>query len=256
MPVSQRDFRESLLDPTRAVPEGLQDPAGRPAGKRFDVYRNNVVASLSEALGTGFPVIRKLLGEERFRMLAISYTRAHPPRSPLMMHMGADLPAFLAGFEQLASYGYLPDVARLELAMRQSYHAADAAPLDPALFGQLPPEDLAESRLTLAPSLHLVESAWPIVQIWQFNMAGGPKPVPRAETALVTRPGFDPQIKSVGQADGAFLRAIMDRIPIGAAAERAANQSPDFDLVGLLGTLLADRAITQLSPPTDQGHTP
>ena len=50
----QSAFAAALMDPTQPAPEGLRDPFGGPAGKRFDVYRNNVAVSLTEALETGF----------------------------------------------------------------------------------------------------------------------------------------------------------------------------------------------------------
>jgi len=38
----QDSFTDALLNPDLATPSGLVDPKGRVAGKRFDVYRNNV----------------------------------------------------------------------------------------------------------------------------------------------------------------------------------------------------------------------
>ena len=64
MTVSQNLFRSALLDPSLPVPGGLTDAEGRPAGARYNVYRNNVAVSLTEALHTGFPIISKLLGKE------------------------------------------------------------------------------------------------------------------------------------------------------------------------------------------------
>ena len=45
--MQQSDFTAAILDPDAPVPPGLLDPEGRPAGKRFNVYRNNLAASLS-----------------------------------------------------------------------------------------------------------------------------------------------------------------------------------------------------------------
>ena len=55
MNVDQDAFRAALLDPSLVAPEGLTDGQGRPAGRRFDVYRNNVSVALADALETAFP---------------------------------------------------------------------------------------------------------------------------------------------------------------------------------------------------------
>ena len=91
-------FVPALLDPQSAVPEGLVDVEGRAAGKRFDVYRNNVVVSLSAAMAVGFPVIEKLVGAPFFSAMAGVFVRAHPPRSPVLAMYGAAFPEFLESF--------------------------------------------------------------------------------------------------------------------------------------------------------------
>ncbi len=179
MSVDQAMFRRAMLAPDQPVPEGLTDGVGRPAGRRFAVYRNNVAVSLTEALETGFPAIRGLIGEENFKKVAGLYLRAHTPASPLMMQYGADFPQFLSDFQPLSHIGYLADVAQLELALRQSYHAADAAPLDAARLDGLPPERLFAARFTLAPALRLIRSPWPLHAIWAYaTQPGAPKPHP------------------------------------------------------------------------------
>jgi hypothetical protein len=247
MSVSQAAFRAALLDPQAAVPDGLTDAEGRPAGKRFDVYRNNVVASLAAGLETGFPALRALIGAERFRGLAIAYARAHPPSSPLMMHLGAEMPAFLAAFAPLAPLPHLPDLARLELAIRESYHAADAAPVEPADLGALAPEELAETRLALAPALRLVRSDHPVVSLRRAALDGAPAPRAAAETALVTRPGYDPQVVALSPAGAAFVGALATGATLGAAAEAGAARDPDFTPAAPLSALLQGGAIVALS---------
>lgn len=246
MSAGQTEFRAALLDPLMPVPPGLLDPAGRAAGKRFDVYRNNVVVSLSNALSDAFPVIRKLLGDNNFHILAGQFVRCHPPASPLITQYGADLPGYLAAFEPVQHLGYLPDVARLELALRESYHAADSAPVDAAALQALPPERLLDVRLSLAPALRLVRSDWPIVSIWRFNTEDGPKPAMRAETALITRPAFDPVVHDLTPAAGVFVAALAAGDTFGAAVEAASDRDPSFDLTPALGALVAGGALTEI----------
>ena len=87
-----KPFLPALLDPKSTVPVGLTDAAGHAAGSRFDVYRNNVSVSLTEALATGFPVIEKLVGEAFFTAMAGVFLRAHPPRSPVLARWGDAFP--------------------------------------------------------------------------------------------------------------------------------------------------------------------
>ncbi len=247
MSVSQTTFHTALLDPSAAVPDGLLDANAQPAGRRFSVYRNNVAVSLTEAMHQAFPVITKLLGAKNMDGLSGIFLRKHPPSSPLMMFYGEEFPEFLAGMEQLSHLGYLADVARLELAQRRSYHAADseAAPAD-ALA--LPPEDIMQAKLGLAPSLQVLRSDWPVFSIWRFNTEDdAPKPEPRAEDVVITRPEYDPVPHLLPEGGADWITAIQTGKTIGGAFEETAAHSPEFDLGATLALLLQGGAITSVT---------
>lgn len=246
MTVDQTSFHTALLSPDAPRPLGLSDGHGQPAGRRYDVYRNNVAVSLTEALETAFPAVAKLVGAANFKLLAGAFLRQHPPTSPLMMFYGREMPDFLASFEPTRSLGYLPDVARLELALRESYHAADAAPIDPAALQALAPEALMANPLALAPSVRLVRSNWPVHALWRFNMDNGPKPAARAEDTLVLRPEMDPNPTLLPAGGGAFIDALLEGAPLGAAYEAGTSQADTFDLSQTLALLIGANAITAI----------
>lgn len=248
MRVTQSEFRAALIDARLPAPVGLHDGAARPAGRRFDVYRNNVAVSLTEALHEGFPVIARLLGKTNMDGLAGMFLRARPPQSPLMMHYGDGFPEFLAGLEQLSHLGYLPDVARLELALRRAYHAADAAPLDPVRLAQVAPEDLLGARLGFTPAATLLRSPWPIYDIWRFNTEpDAPKPRAVAQDVLITRPDFDPAPHPLPPGAAAWIAALMAGETWSAADDDARADEPDFDPAAPLTLLIQGGAITQLT---------
>lgn len=246
MNVDQGTFRRAVLSPEVSRPDGLSDGMGQPAGRRFDVYRNNVAVSLTEALETAFPVIQKLVGEANFKLLAGAFLRQHPPSSPLMMFYGQEMPEFLTGFGPTSSLGYLPDVARLELALRESYHAADADAIDPTRLQALAPDELMSSTFSLAPSLRLIRSPWPIHAIWAFNMSDGPKPKAGAEDVVVLRADMDPEPSLLPPGGGAFLATLLDGAPLGTAFETAMGEAEGFDLSQILAILIGANAITDL----------
>ena len=248
MSVTQTEFRTALLDGGAVTPDGLRDADGGPAGRRFDVYRNNVAVSLTEALETGFPVIRKLLGEENFKGLAGIYLRQSPPESPMMMYYGASFPDFLRSFEPVQHIGYLGDVAELEMAQRRSYHAADAQAAGGDILARVPPEELENLRFVFAPSVEVVSSPWPIYDIWRFNMIeGAPKPRAEAQDVLITRPEFDPELHLLPTGGSAFITALQSGETLGQAAAQASAEAEDFDLGACLTLLLTGQAITTVT---------
>jgi hypothetical protein len=238
--VDQTALRNAISDPSMQVPAGLTDGAGRAAGRRFSVYRNNVTASLIEALECAFPVIARLVGGQFFRAMAAEFARAHPPRSPLIMLYGRDFPRFLESFGPVSHLPYLPDVARLEQARREAYHDADARPVDGSALA-LAPEDLAAARLSLAPSLRLVRSRFPIHSIWKANTSGGPKPVFAPEDVIVTRPALDPVVTLLPEGS-----EVLEALMAGATIEEAAAGEAESALAPLFAALVHGGAITAI----------
>jgi hypothetical protein len=236
----QSAFAAALLDPDAAVPSGIVDPMGRPAPKRFAVYRNNVASSLTRALEAAFPTVQKLVGEAFFSAMAGAFLRQHPPTSKMLMLYGDALPDWLESFPPVAQLGYLPDVARLDQAMRESYHAADSAALSEAELQQLLGSDIADLRLRLAASLRLVRSPWPVQSIWAASHEAGPNPQPKAEAALVLRPLFDPRPHRLSAADGAFVASLLAGRTLGQSLDDADGAA---DLPAVLALLVSGRAI-------------
>jgi hypothetical protein len=239
----QTVFHAGLLNPAAPVPDGLIDAQARPAGRRYGVYRNNVTVSLREALADGFPSLVSLIGRENFDHVARAYLRQSPPTSPLMMHYGARMPDFVATLEQLKHLPYLADVARIDVAMRQSYHAADSRGIDPAALQALTEEALLATRFRFAPSMILVRSRYPIGSIWHYTLRSGPKPKGIAEDVLILRAEYDPEPVILGPGAADVVAAWQEGTPFGAAIEAADDA---FDLAALLNVLLQHNAITTL----------
>jgi hypothetical protein len=233
MTVTQGQLRAALLSADTPAPDGLIDGRGAPAGRRYDVYRNNVAASLIEAMKLAFPHVRGLLGARNFDSLVPVFIQDNPPCSPLMMHYGSTFPAFLEAFKPLAHLSHLADVARLDLALRASYHAADARPFDPLVLQQ-PPEELNQLHLTRAPATRLIRSRWPLFDLWRrANDPEAPKPRAQGQAVLITRPEYDPVVNLLPNGAATWLNAL-ETLPLGPSIEVATAAAPDFDLAGSL----------------------
>jgi len=238
--ISQSTFLAALLQPDLAPPEGLIDGQNRPAGRRFSVYRNNVIASLIDAMEVGFPSVFKLLGAENFRPLARLFVAEHPPHSPLLMHYGTAFPSFLAKIDALSRFPYLPDMAHLDLAIRQSYHSPDAPPFDPQDLEGNPLESL---RFSFAPATKILASPQPIFSIFQHLFNAAPRPNPGPEALLITRAEFDPIPHSLPPGGHSFISGIMQGHTLGIAYENTLTTTPDFDPTPLLSLLMTSGAL-------------
>ena len=205
------------------APEWLRKQGGRPEAGRFRIYRNNVGVALATALENRFPVLRRLVGEDCFAAMAQAYASARRPRSPVMLSYGDELAAFIEGegFPAVSSLPYLADVARLEAAVTDAYHAAEAPVADLAVLASLAPEALDRARLCPHPAVRILSSPHPVGTIWSAHQADSVAPVERwvGETVLMARPHADVRLTILPPEDVPFMMAVLGGIAIGAAAE-------------------------------------
>lgn len=233
-------FAAALLDPHATLP-GLRAGNGSDPSVRLDVYRNNVLSSLVDALAETFPVVQALVGEQAFRAVAAVHARAHPPASPVLARYGDAFAGWLVDFEPLAALPCLPDLARLEYARVQAFHAAEAPVLAAeALAAALAqPERLPGLVLRPHPSVRVVTSPWAVVSLWAAHQRsdhrGDDLAARQAEAALVLREGEDAVVVPVAPPTARFVSQLQQGRPLGAATAQA---GADLDLATSLALLL------------------
>lgn len=255
----QADFVEALKRPDAPVPDAIGKKGGKPAKRRFDVYRNNVIVGMTEALRATFPAVDKLVGAEFFAASARIYIDEHPPRSPLLFRYGESFGDFLDGFPPAASTPYLGDVARLEWARLEAYHARDCEPLAIEALsaflgaGDDGTSDVGSLRMALHPSFALIESRWPIVALWAASTgvaSSAEVDMKRAERALVTRPSRTVETRVLPLGSFIFMTTLRDGGTLQQAATAAEEADADFDLTEHLKGLFAVGAVSAINDPT------
>ena len=211
--------------------------------RRLQVYRNNSVQSLGAALAAVYPVIVRLVGEAFFQRVARAYLDAHPSRSGHLQPFGAELPAFIEALPSVANLPYLADVARLEWAWHEAWHAADSVPLEANAFAAFPVEAQASLRFALQPAARIVVSPWPVLAIWRANQvdSGGPAISldEGGDSVLAVRRGFEVGLHRLDDAETAWLQALAAARPLRQAVAEALVQDPGFDLGAALVRQLA-----------------
>jgi hypothetical protein len=238
-------FAHALLDAHAPIPQGLRARRGASLDARFAVYRNNVVSGLIDALQDSFPATLRIVGADFFRAMAQVFVRSAPPRSPVLRDFAQGFPAFLDSFPPAQDIVYLADVARIEAARIEAFHAADADH-DADAWARAMSGDLNSARIALHPSARLVRSRHPIVTIWRMNASDGD--VARienwtAEHALVYRDAHDAiHVETASEGAATLLASLQGGATLGAAAQQAISAAGDFDLTGAILLLMRTHA--------------
>ncbi|CAH2603324.1 conserved protein of unknown function [Rhodovastum atsumiense] len=230
-----------LTDPTLPPPANLTGPRGKGAVRRYNVHRNNVTVSLIDALAAIFPATQRLTGPDFFRAMARFHIRATPPRSPLLFEYGRDFPAFIEGYEYARPLPWLADVARLERAWLDAYHAAEAPALRAGALAAIAAPDLETLRFVPHPASRVLRSPFPALSLFVMNRNDGP-PGPLAafvaEDALVTRPDQDVMVRHLPPGGAPFLARLLAGATLGEAAEAGFAAAAAFDLAGNIAGMI------------------
>jgi hypothetical protein len=234
-------FAPGLFNPSYATPTNVVGPGGKKADKRYDVYRNNVTVSLIDALASVFPATQRITGTEFFRAMARFHVRATPPRSPLLFEYGYDFPDFIQRYEYAQQLPYLADVARIERAWLDAYHAADSSVLHGGSLSTVAPEALEVITFEPHPATRIIRSEFSAVSIFVMNRGDRPAEgidQQEPEDALITRPDQDVMIRRLPLGGATFLASLIDGNTLGDAATAAFEASDEFDLSGNIGGMI------------------
>jgi hypothetical protein len=242
-------FSPALLYPQSETPAIVAGPRHKTAVKRYNIYRNNVTVSLIDALAAIFPATQRITGVEFFRAMARFHIRETPPTSPLLFEYGRDFPTFIEHYEYAQAMPWLPDVARLERAWLDAYHAADADTLMPEVLAAVPSERLADTIFIPHPSTRIVSSNFAAVAIFVANRAEGPVGpvnVSEPEDAVITRPDLDVVVRRLPDGGAVFLTHLASGGTLGEAATVAFETTPLFDLSANIAGVIEAGAFTTI----------
>ncbi|MDL2406801.1 DNA-binding domain-containing protein [Rhizobium calliandrae] len=217
--------------------------------RRFNIYRNNMVASLTATLIAVFPVTLQLLGENYFRYIASVFIRNNPPQEARLVRYGSNFAHFLAGFEDTRPMSFIAETARLEWMIAE---ALDAPALPGCTLDQFDDgEAEAVPELFLQPSLRLFVCRWPALEIWSAHQAGGNTETlarlsRQPERIALWRSSESIRFLRLDARHFAFLHALKKRSSLEAAVGRVLARTPDFDLASAFGALFAEGLVARI----------
>lgn len=242
----QRAFSRSVFANDTAALESWVEPHGLTAGERLQIYRNMVFNTLSGALKTSYPSVLRLVGTDCFDGAAARYIANVPSPSGNLQDFGQAFPDFLATMPETVELPYLADIAQLEWARQASYLAAEARPIALECLTSLEEEELAAAVFTLHPSAHLIDSQYPILDIWHFCQKENQECLQLGEqgqAVLVWRKGTRIEMQAVSSCSGQFITGLLAKRPLGTVVGSAGARDPRFDLSENLSLLLQNNLL-------------
>lgn len=249
----QRSFAKALLDSDETLLRNEVVSDGISASERIDIYRSNILTTLTNVLESVYPVILRLVGNDYFRQVARGFVGRHPPRQRSLIAYGVEFPRYLATQPSAAAYPYLCDVARLEWACHQAFHAPDAKSSNFARLLDVPAKAWPGARVRLTPSLQLIQSDYPIDRIWRENQPDCLEPslieLRFEETfTSVARRDVEVQLRSHPAAEFKFISMLKagNRLQIAYAA--AALTDNNLDIEALLRDWIEARLVVGFDP--------
>lgn len=245
--ILQRDFLASLLDGEPAAFAAQPDDA-------MDFYRGAVEATREAALAAAYPVVERLVGEAFFGEAAHAYARAHPSTSGDLHGFGHRFAEFIGAYVPAASLEYLADVARLEWAVHESAHAADARAFDFAALASIPESAHGKLCARLAPATRCLRSCHPVVAIFEANAAGRdgvPERLEGPDHVMVRRADGNVAVERVDAAAWRFLAALARGEALESAS--ACLEEHEARMPALLAGWIATGVIEALEPGDMRG---
>lgn len=178
------------------------------------VHANTVSHARLVALEDTFPRTRGYLGEAAFNRLSRAFVEAGGAEGRSLSDIGAAFPDWLA--DPLAA-----DLARIEWAWLQSYHAAEAPALAIADLAGLDEAALLALPVRRHPAVHVVAlsaAAAPLVN---------PAFAHEVETVLAARPDAEVRLHAVHAEEATALAMVGEISPLGNLIAHLAEHHPD-----------------------------
>jgi hypothetical protein len=207
----------------------------------FEVYRGGYLARLTEQLGETFATVWRVLGDEDFFGLCERYIAAHRSDSYNLSDYGRDVPTFLEGEQNVREFSFLPDLARLELAFHDLFHAPQHRSLEAAELAATP--DLASSRLRFGDAVRMLGFESRVYRLFQHrgdekapDLSGLDAP----EHVLLFKQAGEVRARVVDAATAEAIGALVAGATVEESLEQVTTSHPDFGTqrVGELFTIL------------------
>ena len=178
VPAANRSAGWSDLKPEDLVlPSATMTPT-----ERLEVYRDQYLLRMEEALEIDFPTVQSYLGRDRFFELVEEYVKVYPSRSYTLNHLGNRFVDFISegagggSRPALRRRAMLTELARLEWTLCEIFDAEGEASVPIERLAELSLDDWANARLRPVNTFRMFDFAYPVHLLLQARNQSLPLP--------------------------------------------------------------------------------
>lgn len=201
---------------------------------RLEIYANAYFYRILEILKEEFSATLRITGDIQFHNLVTGYLIEYPPTEPSVYYAGQHFPRYLCDSARGSTVEdrirFVGELALLERAILEVFHAADASPLEPASMRSIAPHEWPALMVRAHPTLRLTDLQWEIAPLLRAIQEGASwqPPAARHNTVLVWRSNCETCYREVSVVEALALTHARDRISLAAVCEEIAqNLAPD-----------------------------
>jgi hypothetical protein len=233
---------ERIGDERGSVLEALVDGDERlSAVERVDIYADAYFYRLLDCLAEDFPATLAVVGADNFAAIVKEYLLEYPPTEPSIRYAGLYLADFLNVHPFAERWPFIAELARLERAVLDVFHAADAPALGVEALRAVPSEEWPALRLRAHPAVAIVHSEWRIANVLHTVEQGEGWSDPEHEEAsvLVWRQNVLVHYRSLEPVERDALAAVSEGARFATICETVVDATEEPHHLALIGRLLA-----------------
>ncbi len=134
---------------------------------RLNIYAEAYFIRIYESMKSDFPITSEILGEISFKKLVADYIKKFPSTQHNITEIGKYFSDFVSNYKSLKKLAFLPAIVQTEWLILESFFSKNTGILNPSKFLNFKDEDWENASFLVADSTRLLESIWPLEQIYK-----------------------------------------------------------------------------------------
>ncbi len=161
----QTDFQGYVLEGGDDALQHVVSSGRGSAKQRLDVYYQAYRLRLLEVIGSNYPGLKGMLGEEQFTSVGYAYIDKYPSTQPSIRWFGSDLEDFLT--ETCADHPHWAEMARFDQVRDMAFDATDTTTVTVEQLSGLAAKAWPELCFEFHPSVQKPLFHWNVCDIWR-----------------------------------------------------------------------------------------